>query len=225
MVKFGEVDWSEAVSERKEFTNNKDLFLRLDNGSNEVRIITLPQLYLSHKYKKEGDKGYGQKVMCSSYHGSCPLCEAGDKYKKRWFVGVIDRKSGSYKILDISYSVLGQLQAYAKKPSWGDLTKYDIDIIVDKKGGATGYYKVIPSGGKEPLSASDQLIKDNVDYEDLKRRVTPPTPDQVQKRIDKINGVEGASPTQNASQTKPAQAKKAALEEEDDEDEDFPSFD
>ena len=43
--------------------------------------------------------------------------------------------------------------------------------------------------GKEPLSATDQVIKDSVDMDDLKRRVTPPTPEIVQKRIDKINGV------------------------------------
>jgi len=38
-------------------------------------------------------------------------------------------------------------------------TKYDIDVVVDKNGGATGYYSVQPIA-KEPLSASDQVIKD-----------------------------------------------------------------
>ena len=43
--------------------------------------------------------------------------------------------------------------------------------------------------GKDPLTAEDQVIKDAIDFDDLKRRVTPPTPENVQKRIDKLNGV------------------------------------
>jgi hypothetical protein len=143
---------------------------------------------LVHKYKKEGDNGFGQKVQCSAIHGSCPLCADGDKAKPRWLLGVISRKTGTYKILDISFAVFSQIRKYNKNPRFGDPTKYDINIEVDKNGGATGYYSVqaLP---KEPLSAADQVIKDSIDFDDLKRRVTPPTPEKVQARLDKINGV------------------------------------
>lgn len=191
MTTFGEVNWTDDVfgGDGKKNTNSKDLFLRLDEGSNEMRLITQPFQYLVHKYKKDGDTGFGQKVQCSAIHGSCPLCAMGDKAKPRWLLGVISRKTNSYKILDISFAVFSQIRKYAKNAQrWGDPTKYDIDITVDKNGGATGYYSVqaIP---KEPLSAADQVIKDSADLDDLKRRVTPPTPDKVQGRIDKINGV------------------------------------
>ena len=206
MSTFGEVSWNDDVyggSEKKQ-TNSQDLFLRLEEGSNEMRLITQPFQYLVHKYKKEGDPGFGQKVACSAMHGSCPLCTAGDKAKPRWLLGIISRKTGTYKILDISFAVFSQVRKLARNTQrWGDPTKYDMDVVVDKNGGATGYYSVQPIS-KEPLSAADQKIKDDVDFDDLKRRVTPPTADIVQKRIDKINGVISADVT-----TAPATAGKA----------------
>ncbi len=229
MTTFGEVSWSDDVfgGEAKKNVNNKDLFLRLEEGTNELRLVTQPFQYLVHKYKKEGDTGFGQKVSCSAIHGNCPLCEVGDKAKPRWLLGVISRKSGTYKILDVSFAVFSQIRKLARNTQrWGDPTKYDIDIVVDKNGGATGYYSVQPVS-KEPLSAADQLIKDNVDFDDLKRRVTPFTPDAVQKRIDKINGVvDGAAPVAVKSAAKAAPAKAPTVNMTDDEDlkEAFPDY-
>jgi hypothetical protein len=197
MTTFGEVNWTDDVfgNDGKKNTNSKDLFLRLDEGPNEMRIITQPFQYLVHKYKKEGDTGFGQKVQCSAIHGSCPLCAMGDKAKPRWLLGVISRKTNTYKILDISFAVFSQIRKYAKNAQrFGDPTKYDINVEVDKNGGATGYYSV-QGLNKESLSAADQLIKDVADLDDLKRRVTPPTADIVQRRIDKINGATDGTTT------------------------------
>lgn len=241
MTTFGEVSWNDDVfgGENKKQNNSKDLFLRLDEGSNEMRIITQPFQYLVHKYKKEGDNGFGQKVSCSAIHGSCPLCALGDKAKPRWLLGVISRKTGTYKILDISFAVFGQIRKYARNTNrWGDPTKYDIDIVVDKNGGATGYYSV-QAISKEPLSAADQVIRDEVNstgLDDLKRRVTPPTPDQVQKRIDKINGVtDGATATTKkaatatatvaAKPTAPKAAPAVSMTDDEELDGSFPSYD
>ena len=192
MTTFGEVSWNDDVfaGENKKQTNSKDLFLRLNEGTNEMRIVTQPFQYLVHKFKKEGDSGFGQKVSCSMIHSSCPLCALGDKAKPRWLLGVISRTSGRYQILDISFAVFGQIRKYARNTArFGDPTKYDINVEVDKNGGATGYYSV-QALNKEALSADDQNIRDTqVDLDDLKRRVTPPQPDVVQRRMDKINGV------------------------------------
>lgn len=227
MTTFGEVSWNDDVfsgGDNKKNTNSKDLFLRLEEGSNEMRLITQPFQYLVHKYKKEGDPGFGQKVSCSAIHGSCPLCAAGDKAKPRWFLGVISRKTGTYKILDISFAVFSQIRKLARNTQrWGDPTKYDIDIVVDKAGGATGYYSVQPIS-KEPLSAADQLIKDNADLDDLKRRATPLSAEMVQKRIDKINGVVSDDSTKPAN--KPVAAKTASVSMTDDDDlaDAFPAY-
>lgn len=241
MTTFGEVSYDDDVySGDKKQTNSKDLFLRLDEGSNELRLVTAPYQYLVHKYKKEGDTGYGQKVSCSAMHGSCPLCDMGiDKPKQRWFYGVISRKTGTYKVLDVSFAVYSQIRKLARNAArWGDPTKYDIDIVVDKQGGATGYYSVQPIS-KEPLSAEDQKLKDDADLDDLKRRCTPLMPEQVQKRIDKINGVasDGTQPAASANKPKVASnvpvnasvkvtAKPAAVSMTDDDElsEEFPAY-
>lgn len=111
----------------------------------------------------------------------------GDKPKPRWFIGVITRKDQSYKILDVGYAVYQSIRKLATNPRWGDPSKYDIDIFVDKKGGATGYYTVQPVA-KEPLSAENQRTVDNIDMDQLAKMVAPLTPDQVKARIDKIGG-------------------------------------
>lgn len=235
MSTFGEVSWNDDVfpgSDGKKTNNSKDLFLRLEEGSNEMRLVTQPFQYLVHKYKKEGDPGFGQKVSCSSIHGSCPLCATNDKAKPRWLLGVISRKTGTYKILDISFAVFSQIRKLARNTQrWGDPTKYDIDIVVDKNGGATGYYSVQPIS-KEPLSAADQKIKDDADLDDLKRRVTPPTADVVQKRLDKINGVAAPSnPATAAAVAAPTSGKKTAakapavsMTDDEDLNESFPAY-
>lgn len=224
MTTFGEISWNDDFGGDKKMVNSKDLFLRLDEGSNEMRIITQPFQYLVHRYKKEGDPGYGQKVYCSSIHGSCPVCELGDKAKPRWLLGVISRKTGTYKILDVSYAVFQDIRKLARNAQrWGDPTKYDIDIIVDKNGGATGYYSVQPIS-KEPLSAADQQIKDNVDLDDLKRRVTPPNAEMVQKRLDKLNGIDGSAPGAKKPQGAVPVKKPVVSMTDDDMSDTFPSY-
>lgn len=233
---FGEVNWTDDFGgPEKKIVNNKDTWLRLDAGNNVVRLVTAPHQYLVHKgVKAEGEKGFGQKVSCSAVHGSCPLCDQGHKAGPRWLLGVIDRKTSTYKILDVSWQVFSQIKKLANETEvWGDPNKYDLNIIVDKSGGPTGYYSVQPRPHK-PLSAEDQAIRDNADLEDLKRRVTPLTPEQVQKRLDKVlNGGTLAAPVaadkpSKASTSKSTGKSKAApvveMESEDGVDDIFPEY-
>lgn len=206
---FGEVSWDAGTNNNKS-KNTKDLFLRLVPGDNELRIVTPAFQYVLHKYKAEGEKGYGRKVVCSATKEdpACPLCEAGDKAKRKWYVGVIDRKTQSYKIMDIGYTVFQQIGGLVNNKRWGDITTYDINILVKPEAGATGYYTVQPLG-KEPLSAEDQVIIDkNVDLEQLKKFSTPPTYKAVEEKIQKIHESLNANPT-GMVQEKPA-AKKPA---------------
>jgi len=233
---FGEVSWDDdSFSGGEKKSNNKDTFIRLEDGSNVIRLITRPHQYLVHKgIKRENDKGYGQKVSCSIANGSCSLCEQGLKPSQRWLLGVIDRKTSSYKILDISWQVFSQIKKLAKNSEvWGDPLKYDIDIVVDRNGGPTGYYSVQPRPHK-PLSAADQQIRDNADLEDLKRRVVPPSPEVVAKRVEKIleGPVSGPSSSskilrannQNQQASKSLRPPVSSMDD-DDMDDIFPSYD
>jgi len=193
----GEVSWS-GDNDGEKKTNKKDMFLRLDDGSNELRFVTEPYQYLVHRYKKDKNDKIGQKIACSAINGSCPLCSNSDeeikKVRRRWFVGVISRKTGTYKVLDISWAIFSQIKTLNGMKHWGHPSKYDIDITVDKNAASPNdYYKVNPIA-KEPLSAADQHIKDKeVDLDELKRRCTPPAPETVQKILDRINGVNGSN--------------------------------
>jgi hypothetical protein len=225
---FGEVSYDEVPGDKKE-GNSKDLFLRLDEGDNELRLLTSPFQYMVHKVKKDPNnlKDFGQKVQCSAFHGSCPACarDPKDLPKRRWLYGVISRKTNTYKILDVSWQVFSDIKKLAKNVQrWGDPTKYDINVVVDPSAGAAGYYSVQPLP-KEPLSAADQQIKDGIDFEDLRRRVTPPTPDFVQKRLDKILGA--GAPVVSAPVVKKNASKTQAVSMTDDEEstESFPDYD
>lgn len=232
---FGEVSWDdESPGNSDKGSNTRDTFLRLQNGSNVVRLLTRPHQYLVHKgIKRESDKGYGQKVNCSMANGSCVLCEQGVKPSQRWLLGVIDRRSSSYKVLDIPWQVYSQIKKLAKNTEvWGDPVKYDLDIVVDRNGGSTGYYSVQPRPHK-PLSAADQQIRDNADLDDLKRRVVPPSPEATSKRVEKIleesaqaspgssSKIQKASPVTNQKSLKPP----VVNDDDDDMDDIFPAYD
>jgi hypothetical protein len=209
MAKYGEIAWEDDTNDNGglKSTNNKDIWLRLNDGRNVIRLVTLAHQYIVHKgVKKESDKvSFGQKVYCSNPDGkgSCPVCDLGLKASTRWLLGVIDIKTNQYKILDISYQVHSQIKALAKDEVWGDPTKYDINIVVNKKGGSTGYYAVQPIPHK-PLGPDAMKARDEANLADLKHKVQPPTVEQTQKRLDKL--LEGEAPFIPAPVVKPGQS-------------------
>lgn len=192
---FGEQNWSDVNlgSNNSGEKSSKDSFLRLNPGSNIIRILTLPYAYYQHKYMPEGGAGrqWGYRIACSDpiHRTDCPVCEKGDKAKRKWFLGVIDRKTGQYKVLDIGYSVFKDLQVYSNDSDWGvphnPDSGYDVDLVVNPEGGPQGYYKAVPKPRKK-LSPADMMILEQIDLEDLKRRSTPPDRAKVQAQFDKI---------------------------------------
>jgi len=180
---YGLVGWDENVNSNGGGDRKRDEFMRLLPGSNRIRLLTKPFQYWVHKWKEDGMQGFGEKVYCSSFKGSCACCDAGDKKKRRWFAGIIDRKTGTYKVLDMGVAIYQKVQDYSRDTEdWGDPSQYDVDVVVNKQGGATGYYSVIPKP-KKPLTNEDVEIKQNIDLESLKAKCDPPTPEAVLKRL------------------------------------------
>lgn len=198
MVKqsYGSTTWDEETGGKRGGAGagggKRDQFMRLENGPNVLRVVTKPHRYLSHKYKVEGDQGYGEKIPCSMpLHGSCPVCDLKDKPKKRWFVGVIDRKHSQYKILDISVLVYDALKALNRDEDYGDPMNYDIDIKFNKDSTTpSGFYNVVPKPPK-PLTESDIALKATASEEELDKKCTPPTPEWVLAKLNKIRESKG----------------------------------
>jgi hypothetical protein len=223
-VIYGCTDW-DAVEIRNSGAAQKgeNNWMRLESGNNVIRCVTKPHQYLVHAFKEEGEVGYGVKIYCSSAHKSCPLCEEGNRPKQRWLVGVIDRKTQSPKILDISVSVFKTVQELSRDDSYGNPEKYDINIKVDKHGGATGYYTVMPKP-PTPMSANDLEIKSSFNTDDLLKKCTPPTPERVAEKLKFERAKQnGGSPVAKAAKTsqkaKPAQTPVAEMHDSSSDDE------
>lgn len=224
---YGLVEWDQVqtYTGKARTAVKKDYFLRLETGDNIVRLVTEPHQYWVHRYKtNESDPGYGQKVLSCKGNGEAdPLEESrGMKPKRRFLVGVIDRKTGTYKVLDMSSDVMKKLKVIVNDEEYGHPSKYDIKIVVDPDGGPTNYYTVIARPLK-PLSAGDLEIQKQADLEDLKRRCTPPSRERMLEIIARIDEKSGgvkpaATDTDTDTDTTPATQ---TIEEDDD----FPAAD
>lgn len=218
-IKNGAVGWGDPSFGGGKSKND---FLRLNPGSNVIRLLTLPHQYHQHRYEPTGGKKYGYRINCSrsETEEKCPLCDMGNKAKRRWFVGAIDRKTGIYKTLDIGYSIFQSIKKLAES-TWGLPEKYDIDIVVDPNGGATGYYFVSPMP-PVPLTAEDIRLKEENPSKNLEEKTSAPTPQSVQTRLDKIqeeiNGAGGAGSSTSEAET-------SGSSDEDDGDNFFKNYD
>lgn len=195
---FGFSDWTVKVGGKKQQKTDfeKIEWMSLKPGMNQLRIVTKPVTFWSHKYKAPDDSGYGDWVRCSlvkekdkntgewTIHQSCPLCTANDRAKQRWYVGVIDRSSnGVYKLMEFGSVVYEGIQNLNQIEMYADPTRYDIMINFNKASSTpTGFYTVAPMGVTE-LSAADKQIKDNVKVDEIVKRASVPTPDAVMARV------------------------------------------
>lgn len=226
MSKFGMVSWDELntnnnSSNKKDF---KNYFLKLKDGDNVVRLLTKPFEFQVHQYKPhKDDEGYGKRILsCAPAYGdaSDPLIALGIKPKRKWLVGVIDRSTSTYKVLEIGPGVLKSIQTLYRDEDWGDPIQYDVNIKVDKKAPPANYYNVNPKP-KKPLSAADLELKQEVDLDDLKKRTSPPTPEEMLKKIQEAHATSKAGPFIPKSDDKVVDH--SSEDEVDDEDLDFPS--
>lgn len=237
---WGDVDLTHPVPQQGK---KESKFLRLDEGDNQVRLLTKPSQYWQHKYKPPGDTGYGYRILCSkagdNVTGNCPLCDIAvketkeridqkdksvTKAQKRWLVGVIDRKSASYKILDISKTVFQAVQDLFNDEDWGDPIRYDINIKVNRKGGPTGYYGVTPKNAK-PLSEADLELKDQeMDQDFLIQKCQPLTPELVVENMERVANFVNKKNGNDSDTTETAKAEpvKSEAVETSNDDYDFP---
>lgn len=160
-------------------------FMTLEEGSNIVRLVTSPyQFYVSWTQDASG-----QNRKIRSAGEGCPLVQRGDKIQPRWYVGVLDRKSGQPKILEVGRQIFQQIVALRKRDKWGDPRGYDINIERQPKG-SQPLYVVMPEPKEKLTEEEVGMVKaafatpKNPDGRiDLGKMTEAPTPDEVRKQL------------------------------------------
>ena len=150
----GETVMDYAKRADEDLMNPKN-FLKLGLGSNILRMITAPYTYRGHLV--EGEGGDSAVVRCDHGHGDkcnlsheLSLTHDDDRddlnypsSQQRWIIGVIDRRDGLAKILDLHDHIFLSIQQLARHEEWGDPKRYDINIVVDANGGPYGMYTIM----------------------------------------------------------------------------------
>jgi hypothetical protein len=224
MSDFGEASWEE-----KDSSSNKDIYMRLEQGDNFVRILTKPYKYSVYFYGADEKGKGGSRIIACEEGSKDPIKALGIKPKIRFLMGVIDRKTNTYKILDTAYSVYKSLKNFSNSAKWGNPTEYDINIKVDKNGAPSDYYSVLPDP-KEPLSEADRKILSSVNIEDLQIRSAPLTPERMVELMEIIDRKKGEKSSPVAAVKQPEVVAQRVTKEEVENrvassDIDFPSFD
>jgi len=143
------MDW-ESIPDQG--TGNID-FLRLESGSNQVRVVGKPSEIQVH-WEKSVD-GSTKKVLCLGV--DCPLCKVGRTPTLRYQVQVIDRSDGNVKVLEGGKAIFNAIKAYAVDQDYGDPTMYDLKIKKEGVGRDTRY-TVVASPKKTPLTDDENSL-------------------------------------------------------------------
>ncbi len=131
--------------------SNKGDFMKLAEGSNNIRVLSKPLIGKLYWVSPEGivrDRGRGEKgdkPFRVEYTSKLPNGVLDFQTKEFWMMKVWDYKEKSVKILEVTQaSILRSLYEFVRDEKWGDLREYDINIKREGSGIDTKYF-VMPS--------------------------------------------------------------------------------
>jgi len=153
-------------------------FMRLEDGSNQVRCITSPWQFYIHWSSDATNQN--RKVKCALK--DCPLCQQGEKAQVRWYVGVLNRKDSKPAIVEMGPQIFNQVLALSKNIKWGDPRGFDLDIQKNPKK-TQPLYTVVPEPKEKLTSEEIAICKEFVEKIDLSKMVETPTPESVRERL------------------------------------------
>jgi len=146
-IVFGEVDWNSGDTGAP-----KNDYMRLEEGENVVRVMGNPvQYYVHWIVTTDGSK---RKIVSpiDSMALVSRLEDAGFKRKATWMVKVLDRKTDTFKILEVGSQIYNGIRSLYNNTKWGKVTDYDISIMRGPKG-SQPLYSVQPNP-KEKIDPS-----------------------------------------------------------------------
>ena len=146
-IVFGEVDWNNGDTGAP-----KNDYMKLEEGENVVRVMGNPVQYYVHWITTtDGSK---RKIVSpiDSMALVSRLEDAGFKRKATWIVKVLDRKTDTFKVLEVGSQIYNGIRSLYNNPKWGKVTDYDISIMRGPKG-SQPLYSVQPNP-KEKIDPS-----------------------------------------------------------------------
>lgn len=145
----------------KDYIPTTDEFMKLNEGDNDIRILSRPLIGKLWWVSPEGvvrgrnDGQKGDRPVRVDYKTELPDEVTDAQVKEFWMMKVWDYNSHAIKILEITQqTIIKALNEFIANKKWGDPRAYDINIKREGTGMDTKYY-VMPS----PPSAIDGDIK------------------------------------------------------------------
>lgn len=186
-VKYGQLDsWDDAD------TSTPNDFMRLVEGDNQVRVIAKPFQFYAHWV--QDPSGANRKIRCADKARGCPLCKKAVKAQPRWFLAVLDRKSGLPKILEVSKQIYDGIKKYVNNREWNDgkfyqhswsdkVMSYDVNIQRGPKG-TNPLYTVMGVPKFRDLNDEEKAIAVNFfERVDINKFCQPPTSAEVAEKM------------------------------------------
>lgn len=181
-VKIGELSsWDEAA------VSGASDFMKLEEGNNKIRVVTNPYQFIVHW--AEDASGQNRKLKCAI--NNCPLCKRGVPTQARWYLGVLDYKTGKPKILEIGSQVYSGIRSYAvseewderiKKP-WGNIFAFDFIISRGPKG-TNPLYQVQASPKMKDITKDEtEMIATFLETVDIGKFTEPLTPEAINEKL------------------------------------------
>ena len=138
-------------------------FIKLEDGTNRVRIVSEPVEEFEHMTKNEEGKWSVSRCIGRG----CPVCQMGDKSKKRYHFAAISRNDqmknemkAEVKLLTVGQQVYGQLWDLMTSEDWKFETVPDYDMNIIRKGEKLNTeYSVQPLPRKELNAADAETVK------------------------------------------------------------------
>lgn len=186
MATFGKVSWDDVGNNSNNTRFDKEKFVKLEDGINNIRMISDVYRYFYHKVEFEGDKSpYGRSIRCTTVKEECPICLQGKRASEKFYIAVIERKSNKIKILECGKTIVEGIKALKQIPGKEDPKLYELVIIKNSKNAAANMYNVIP-GADRPLTAEEIQKIEDFNEDELVNLCQPISADEVVKTIDRI---------------------------------------
>lgn len=167
-----------TVQKRKKSGSfGKDLFLRLEEGKNLVRVMGNPIEFYVHWVDTPSGK---RKFVCPIESPALVsrLEDSGFKRQRKYLIKVLDRKTDTFKVAEVGWQIYSGIRVLVSDPDWGKVSGYDVNLSRAPKG-SNPLYSVIPNPHKKlDAKYKDMFAEFNAQL-DIERLIKPADPKEV----------------------------------------------